>query len=202
MNNPHERRHSLGEWITEQNIKAEKALVWVFQPGFARSLLEDAEVDRIIGLSPDIRYGRGTLDTNVEVANTYSHNYTGEEFDLEYGWAIADDIKTSLEPQIEPEVNLHQYDYSDIEERDEALENAFSRITQTSDRLLKEEDSTVVYNLDDVRRYELPKLGENIKQNQLSYADRLADNLEKRGFSTEIVEGSEFLDSVHLIGRR
>lgn len=202
MNNLNRDRQSPGEWLIEQDIQAEKALLWVFQPSFAKSFLEDGEVDRIIGLSPDINYGRGAFGPNIDIANTLSHKYTGEGFDLEYGWAIAEDIVNALEPLIDPENNLHQYEYLDHEERDQALNKAFSQLAETSDRLLEDKDATLIYNLESVGRYELPDLAEKPLQNHVEYGERIADHLEEKGFDTEVIEDPSYSRSAHVIGRR
>lgn len=191
----------LGDWLNEVGIEPEKAVLWPQEPSLAKSLVEDAEAEKVVGLAPGGLSIPGRFD-EVQVAYVDSHSYGEADFDLEYGWAIADDTINALEPQIEPEDNLHQYDYPDPDERDRALENAFSRIADTTDDLLREENAATVYNMDSFGRYELPNLAEDVVENQMSYAERLSDHLGDQGFDTEIIEDSGYLEKVHLVGRR
>ena len=203
MNNPvAPEEHRIGKWINDLGLDIEKAALWPHQDRIAENMIEAGEVDKIVGMTPKGWVYRGEHEESVEISFTTSHNYTGGEFDFEYGWAIADDTVNALKPQINPDTNLHQYDYSDEEERDESLNNAFSRIAATSDRLLKEEEATVLYSMAKTGRYQLPELDEESVKNQFSYATKIAENLQDHGFKTEIIHDPERSKHVYLSGSR
>lgn len=199
-NNPvPENSVAVGQWLAEMGIEPEKAVVWPHESRVEKSIIEQGNVDQIVGLTPRGGFSRRE---EVSVAPVKSHEYTGECFDFEYGWALADDIITSLEPQIDPENNLHTHEYPDLERRDKALDNAFGRITDTTDRLLNDQDSTVLYSMDAVSRYEMPELAEDIRENQLAYAERIASHLEERGFEPEIHYNPEASNDIYISGQR
>lgn len=192
----------VGEWLSEVGLSPEKAALWPHESEVVRSLVEDAGVKKVVGMSPrGITYVGPDQDA-VSVAWTTSHGYTGGGFDFEYGWAIADDTTTALDPQIDPETNLHKYDYPDEDERDLALERAFSRITDTTDRLLKDEDATTLYSMAGTNRYQMPALEDDLLENQFRYAERISEHLEKKGFETEVIHNRDDSRHVYLAGRR
>lgn len=202
-NNPRiDFQDTLGSWLTDRSIEPDKAVLWPFEPGLANSLHEEASCDTIVGVSPHSSALIYQDLEGVQIAQTTSHRYPGSGFDLEYGWAVADDIVTALKPQIHSETNLHQYTYPDEQERNQALENAFSRLTDTTDRLLESEDASVLYNLESIGRYEMPQLDGDPAQNQVRYAERIAPYLEERGFETEIIEDLDFSRNTHVLGLR
>lgn len=194
-----ERGNRVGKWMKEMGIEAEKAVVWPHERVVEKSMIEEGQVDRVVGLTPRGGFSRRE---NVSVASVPSHNYTGGDFDFEYGWALADDAVTALEPQIEPENNLHQFEYEDTAHRDRALGNAFRRITDTTDRLLNEEGATVLYSMDAMNRYEMPELAEDVWENQMEYAKRVASHLQDRGFETQIHYNLDDARDVYLSGQR
>lgn len=203
MNNPNPpEEHRIGKWISDLGLDIEKAVLWPHQDIIAEDMIKAGDVDRVVGITPKGWHYRGEQGEKVSVAFTTSHSYTGDGFDFEYGWAIADDTITALEPQIEPETNLHQYEYNDKVERDESLDNAFARITATTDRLLDEEDSTVLYSMAKTERYQLPELAENPVDNEIEYAERIAEHLQEHGFETEIIHYPERSKNVYLSGQR
>jgi hypothetical protein len=181
------------------SVEAEKAVLWPHEQAVEKSMIEEGDVDRIVALTPR---GGFSKRENVSIASVPSHNYTGEDFDFEYGWALADDAVTALEPQIEPENNLHQFDYDDEEQKGRALDNAFRRITDTTDRLLNDEGSTVIYSMDAMNRYELPELAEGVWENQAEYAKRIASHLQDRGFETQVHYNLDDARDVYLSGKR
>ncbi|MFB6116287.1 MAG: hypothetical protein ABEK10_02135 [Candidatus Nanosalina sp.] len=191
----------IGEWISRQDLDVEKAVLWPQEHQISENLVEEGDVDRVVDLTPRGTTYFGDHQEQISVVSTTSHGYTGGDFDFEYGWAVADDRINALEPQIEPETNLHQYEYADSEERDLTLERAFSRITDTTDRLLKESDSTVLYSMAGANRYQLPDLGDSL-DNQFRYAERISRQLEELGFDTEIIHEPEESKDVYLFGQR
>lgn len=201
MNSQERRLQRVGEWMREYGLEAQRAILWPMEPSLSASLLEDAGVETLVGLSPG-GYPLPNHNDNIEVENNLSHDYGGTDFDLEYGWAVADDITRTIEPVIDPKDNLHTYDYSDLEERDNALDIAFSRLTDTTDRFLGKENSAVLYNLESINRYELPDLAESSQQNQIEYGERIAAHLEERGFESEVIPDPEYSRNVHVIGLR
>lgn len=194
-----ERGNRVGKWMRDMGIMAEKAVVWPHERAVEKSMIEEGEVDRIVGLTPR---GGFSKRENVSIASVPSHSYTGGDFDFEYGWALADDAVTALEPQIEPESNLHQFEYNDEERRDQSLDNAFRRITETTDRLLNDEGSTVLYSMDAMNRYELPELAEDVWENQLEYAKRIASHLQEKEFETQVHYNLDDARYVYLSGKR
>lgn len=192
----------VGEWISRQDLDIEKAVLWPQERQISENLVEEGDVDRVVGMTPRGATYFGDHQESISVAPSTSHGYTGDGFDFEYGWAVADDTISTLEPQIEPETNLHQYNYADREERDLALERAFSRITGTTDRLLKETDSTVLYSMAGTNRYQLPDLAEESLDNQFRYAERISEQLEELGFDTTIIHEPEESREVYLAGQR
>ncbi|PSH00436.1 MAG: hypothetical protein BRC30_03565 [Nanohaloarchaea archaeon SW_7_46_7] len=189
----------VGSWMSEMGIEAEKAFVWPHEAQVEESIIEESEIEKIVGLSPRGGFSRRE---EVSVAPVTTHGYTGEDFDFEYGWAIADDTITSLKPQIEPENGLHQFDYPSLEKRDRALSNAFERITSTSDRLLKDTGSAVLYTMSGVNRYQMPEFKDNSWKNQKAYAERIGSHLEDKGFHTEIHYSPEDARDVYVSGQR
>ncbi len=201
MNNPSNRREERpGSWLSEKGLDPEKAVLWPYKRDYADSIYDEPEVEKLVGLWPGMTYP-DREGGDIEIINSTTHEYGGDGFDLEYGWAIADDTVSTIEEMIEPEENLQQHEYTD-RETDRCLDAAFSRLADTSDRLLKEENAAAVYNLESVARYELPRLDEDPEKNQLMYAQRIAEHLEDRGFCTEICEDVDFSREAHLIGRR
>lgn len=193
-----EKGFRVGEWMKEMGIEAEKAVVWPHEKMVEESLIEEGEVGQVVGLTPKDGFSR---KEGVAVASETSHGYSGGNFDFEYGWALADDMITALKPLIEPKNNLHQFEYDDIEQRDKALDRAFERITSTSDRLLNVHDSAVLYSMDAINRYEMPELTGDVWRNQLEYAQRIASNLEDKGFETKIHYNQDARD-IYLSGQR
>jgi len=189
----------LGSWLSEMDIEAEKAFVWPHETQVEESMIEESETEKIVGLTPKGGFSRRD---EVSVAPVTTHGYTGEGFDFEYGWAIADDTITALKPQIEPETDLHQFDYTDPEERDRALNNAFKRITSTSDRLLKDSDSALLYTMRGVNRYQMPELKDDSRENQKAYAENIASHLEEKGFHAEIHYSPEDARDIYVSGQR
>lgn len=202
MNNPKKEHQSLGDWMREYGIKPEQAVLWPIEPTLATSIIEDANAKTVTGLSPGGYPLPNRHPENLEVEDAFTHNYEGSDFDLEYGWAVADDVKSAIEPLVDPENNLHQYEYPDQEERDRALNTAFSQLTDTTDRLLKNEGAAVFYNLESVGRYQLPDLAKEPSQNQIRYGERIATQLERRGFDAEIIEDPDYSRNTHVLGRR
>jgi hypothetical protein len=192
----------VGEWLSEAGLSPDKIALWPHSTEVAHSLVEDAKTEKVVGMSPRGIPYLGPHQDAVSVAWTTSHGYTGGVFDFEYGWAIADDTTTALDPQIDPETNLHKYDYPDEDERDLALERAFSRITDTTDRLLKDEDATTLYSMAGTNRYQMPALENDLLENQFRYAERISDHLEQKGFKTEVMHNPCDSKHVYLSGKR
>jgi hypothetical protein len=192
----------VGEWLSEAGLSPDKVVLWPHSTEVAHSLVEDAETEKIVGMSPNGTPYIGPHQDAISVAQTTSHGYTGGGFDFEYGWAIADDTIRALEPQIDPEKNLHQYDYPHEDERDRALENAFSRIAETTDLLLEDEDAVTLYSMAGVNRFQLPSLDEDSLENQFIYAERISEHLEQKGFRTEVIHNPRDSKHVYLSGKR
>ncbi len=189
----------VGKWLSEMDIEPEKAFVWPNEERISRSLVDEGDVDNIVGMTPRSGFSR---QPEVTVAPVKTHNYTGNGFDFEYGWALGDDTTAALQTQIGEETNLHTFDYSDHEQRDEVLDNAFQRLASTSDRLLDDEDSALLYTMKGVNRYQMPDLAEDSLDNQLEYANRIASRLEEHGFETEIHYDPESSPHLYLSGQR
>lgn len=201
--------NNLGTWLKEKGIKADKAIVWP-DTSYSIHLLDEGVADNVVGLSPDMSHLDSMRDHGV--AGVRSHDYTGNDFDFEYGWAIADDTIEVLEAVIDYETdNLHQYTFPNDQEMYEAINKSFSRISSTTDELLNDQDATVMYNLDGVGRYQMPQLESGIEENQAAYAEIMGDHLEDKGFSVSIYGGKgsnifadrvSFSNDVHILGER
>lgn len=203
MNN-HSIRQGIkvGEWISEEGLDVKKAFLWPYQPQIAKNIKISGEAESVIAVDPEAHRGGRRHQEGIDIGFIESHKYTGQDFDFEYGWAIAEDTRNALEQQIEPEENLQLHEYSDVKVRDLTLNRAFSRITSTSDRLLREEGATVVYSMASVKRYELPDLAEDSLENQEEYARRISEHLERHGFDTDLLYDSDISKDVYVSGRR
>ncbi len=189
----------VGKWLSDMGIEPENPVVWPHEERIAKSLLDEAEVDKVTGMTPKSSFSR---QPEVVVAPVKTHDYTGNGFDFEYGWALGDDTISALQPQIGDEVNLHTFDYQDEAQRDEALDNAFERLASTSNQMLQEEESTLLYTMKGVNRYQMPELAENKRENQLEYAKRIASRLEDYGFQTQVHFDPEASLDLYLSGQR
>ena len=189
----------VGKWLSEMGIEPDEAFVWPHEERISKSLVDEGDVDNIVGMTPRSGFSR---QPEVTVAPVKTHDYTGTGFDFEYGWALGDDTTAALQTQIGEETNLHTFDYSDPEQRDEVLDNAFRRLASTSDRLLNDEDSALLYTMKGVNRYQMPDLAEDSLDNQHEYANRIASRLEEHGFETEIHYNPEASSHIYLSGQR
>lgn len=189
----------VGKWLSEMGIEPDKAFVWPHEDSIARNMMDEGGVEKIIGMTPKPGFTRAP---EVSVATVKTHNYTGSSFEFEYGWALGDDTISTLQSQIGEETNLHQFDYQDTEQRDTVLSNAFERLASTSDRLLDDEDAALLYTMKGVNRYQMPELSEDVRENQLEYANRISSPLEEYGFETEIRFDPDASKQIYLSGQR
>jgi len=193
---------NVGEWISKEGLEVEKAFLWPYQPQIAEDIKIAGDVDKVVGVDPKGFPNRTRNKEGIESGHVESHQYTGQRFDFEYGWAIADDTINALESQIEPEENLQMYEYSNPVETDQALNRAFSRITNTTNRLLEDENATVVYSMASTNRYKLPNLSEDPVDNQEEYAKRVSGHLEELGFETELMYNPDVSKHFYVSGKR
>lgn len=189
----------VGKWLSEMGIEADKAFVWPHEEKVAQDLVDEGKVDKVVGMTPKLGF---TRTPGVAVAPVKTHDYTGNDFDFEYGWALGDDTISAISSQMEEGTNLHTFEYSDHDARDEMLSNAFERLATTSDRLLNEEGSTILYTMKGASRYQMPELADGVLENQLEYADRIASHLEEYGFETEVHFDPDASSRVYLSGQR
>jgi len=189
----------VGKWLSEMDIEPDKAVLWPHTENIARAMIEESDVSSVTGLSP---VSLSSQHPDISTARILSHDYTGNGFDFEYGWALGDDLTAAIRPQIKPENNLYQFEYEDVEQCDLALENAMKRIVNTSDRLLDSEGAMVLYTMSGVNRYQMPDLDDDSLRNQFEYAERMADQLEERGFEPQIHYDPEESRHVYLSGQR
>lgn len=194
MNNLSEREKTLGEWLKDEEIVDSEeyttALLWPKSYEYAQSMIEDAEIDRVLTTSPTpANPTLATLDRlrQFEMKTHELKDLLNSELNLEYSWAIADDTVQSIEKE-----NLSK-------------EQAMNKIAQTSEEILAT-GGTAVYNLAHTgSRYSIPKDEElDYRQNQLEYARTFQDILEEQyAEETHIVEDPDYREtSTHLIWQK